>query len=184
MNTLLIKELKNIKKDKSLISVYDDKDDISSFYIGYVIEIFLDSILILSLDEFEQEDGYILIRFVDIFKIEKDSIYLNRVSSITSMASIGSTKFKVLKKGDLLENGIDTIIAFCNKNKKLISIKSIYMDYITGFIKESDEDFILIETYQNTGECNGIAIIKYEDIQSLAFDRREELSRLSLISKK
>ena len=47
--------------------------------------------------------------------IEKDSIYLNRVSSITSMASIGSTKFKVLKKGDLLENGIDTIIAFCNK---------------------------------------------------------------------
>lgn len=183
MNTLLIKELKNIKKDKSLISVYDDKDNISSFYIGYVIDIFLDSILILSLDELQQEDGYILIRFVDIFKIEKDSIYLTRVSSIINVGSIHSAKFKLLEKGDLLKNGIDTIIAFCNKDKKLISIKSIYMDYVTGFIKKSDEDFILIETYQNTGKNNGIAIIKREDIQSLAFDRKEELSCLSQIKR-
>jgi len=124
MNTLLIKELKNIKKDRSLISIYDDKDNISSFYIGYVIEIFSDSILILSLDEFEQEDGYILTRFVDIFKIEKDSIYLNKASSIVRMTNIPDTKFKVLKKGDLLENGINTIIAKCNKEKKLLSIKS------------------------------------------------------------
>lgn len=183
MNTLLIKELKKIKKNKSLISVYDNKDDISSFYIGYVIEIFSDSMLILSLDEFGQEDGYILSRLVDIFKIEKDSIYLNKASSIIRMTNIPDTKFKVLKKDDLLESGIDSIIAKCNREKKLISIQSIYMDCITGFIKEYDEDFISIETYQNTGENNGIAIIKYEDIQSLAFDRSEELSRLSLIKR-
>lgn len=181
MNMLFIKELKNIKKNKSLISVYDDKDDISSFYVGYVIEIFSDSILILSLDEFEQEDGYILTRFIDIFKIEKDSIYLNKVSSIIRMINIPDVKFKILKKDDLLDNGIDTIIRKCNKEKKLLSIKSIYMDYITGFIKEYDEEFILLKVYQNTGENNGIVIMKYEDIQSLAFDRKEELSRLSLI---
>lgn len=142
--------------------------------------------LILSLDEFGQEDGYILSRLVDIFKIEKDSIYLNKASSIIRMTNILDTKFKVLKKDELLESGIDSIIAKCDRDKKLISIQSIYMDYITGFIKEYDEDFILcilIETYQNTGENNGIAIIKYEDIQSLAFDRSEELSYLSLIKR-
>lgn len=183
MNILLINKLKDIKKDKSLISIYDDKDSISSFYIGYVIEIFTDSILILSLDEFEQEDGYVLIRFVDIFKIEKDTIYLKKASAIIRIADVPNLKFKILEKDALLENGIDTIILKCNKENKLISIKSIYMDIITGFIKEYDADFIILETYLNTGENNGIAIIKYEDIQSLAFDRSDELSLLTRIKR-
>jgi hypothetical protein len=183
MDTLLIKELNNSRKKRELISVYDDKEDITNFYIGYIVEVFSNSILILSLDEFEQEDGYVLIRFADIFKIEKDSIYLDKVSSIIKTKKIPELKFKLFRKDELLENGIDAVIAKCQKEKRLLSIKLIYMDYITGFIKKYDDDFIILEAYRNTGKDNGTVIIKYEDIQSLAFDRSEELSCLSLIEK-
>lgn len=80
-----VKDLLNVlleesQKKQLLLSIYDNRNDIDKFYVGYIVNLYDDSILIYSYNENGEGDGYLLIRLVDIYKIEKESDYLNSLN--------------------------------------------------------------------------------------------------------
>ncbi len=168
------------KKKNSLLSIYDNKNEIDKFYVGYVVDLFDDSILLYSFDENGEKDGYLLIRLVDIFKIEKESIYLNNLSFLIKQNElINKKQSKRFKKES--KDGIISISSMCQKNKILLTIKLIYEDYLTGYIVGEDNEYFLIETYSNDGLQNGYNLIEYRDIQNLHFAGKEEENLIKLI---
>jgi hypothetical protein len=165
------------KKTKLLLSIYQDCNDINKFFVGYVLEIFQDSILIDIFDEYGKNDGYLLLRLMDIIKVEKDSIYLN---NLNKFIFIENAKLDTLTaKG---QNGIVDIISLCRKNNILLTIELIYDDFIIGFVSDEDDDYYQIETYSKDGLYQGKTFIKYTDIQRLHFLGNEEKNLLTLIN--
>ena len=175
---ILLNALNKSKTNKELLSFYDEKDNNNEFYIGYVSMIFNDSFLISSFDQEGEPDGYILIRYVDIYKIEKDTLHLKKFSSLYT-----GEKENFFENESTTNDGIDYLLLKLKSENCLLSIKLIYQDYITGFLSRFDDEFIIIEMYTNLGISNGKVIIKYEDIQSLAFGRKEEKTIFKLIKR-
>ncbi|MDL2306276.1 hypothetical protein LJC72_13250 [Bacteroides sp. OttesenSCG-928-D19] len=103
---------------------------------------------------------------IDLFKIEIDTPYLKKI-------------IPHLKKNTILQNkvqtdGIDYLLKECKSTNKILSLKLIYQDYISGSIISYDNNYVVIKTYTQLGEYRGKSIVKYEDIQNLAFERKEE----------
>jgi hypothetical protein len=180
--SLLKKIINESKKHKLLLSVYDDRREVDNFYVGYVVEVFEDSILLDSFNENGDNDGCILIRLVDIFKIEKGSTYLKNLAFITNQLISGAVQQQRSFKEEG-KDGIVDVISACRKNKILVTVKLIYTDYIIGFITEEDEERYLIETYSKNGMCQGYSLIEYKDIQNIHFEGKEEKNILKLIER-
>lgn len=111
---LLNELLDKSEKKQTLLSIYDNRDDIDKFYIGYIVEIFDDSFLLYSYDENGEEDGYFLIRLVDIFKIEKESAYLNGLNILVKQnASTDRGQNNMFKNDE--KDGIAEVASVCHE---------------------------------------------------------------------
>jgi len=175
MKNTLIECFEESKEKESIISIFDEKDNIGNFHVGYVKEIFENSILIQSYNKYGMTDGLILIRLVDIFKVEKETEYLmKRMMPAIKYHYSSDEKQLDFVTTSQFNDGIQSLIDCCKNNNILISIKLIYSDYVTGYIIEYDDENLLIKTYSEYGVYVGNTFIKYEDILSIACDRQEE----------
>lgn len=172
--------LNESQKKETLLSIYDNKNDIDKFYVGYVVEIFDDSILLYSYDENGEEDGYLSIRLVDIFKIEKASIYLTNLNYLVEQKSLTNIK-QIWEVKNNREEGIAEIVSVCHQQKILVTIKLIYEDFIVGYIVEEDDDFLLIEKCSKNGMQDGYNLIWFRDIQNIHFEGKEEKNLIKLL---
>lgn len=169
------------QKKETLLSIYDNKNDIDKFYVGYVAEIFDDSILLYSYNENGEEDGYLLIRLVDIFKIEKESIYLKSLSFLVQQNTSTNRKLNwKIRNGR--EEGVAEMISMCHEQKILVTIKLIYEDYIVGYVVEDDDEFLFIEAYSKNGMQDGYNLIWFRDIQNIHFEGKEEKNLIKLLN--
>jgi hypothetical protein len=179
---LLKQIINNSKTNKTLLSIYYDRDKVENFYVGYVAEVYEDSILLYTYDEYGVYDGYLLVRLVEIFKIGKESIYLNKLSFLISQNKHVEEEQILNFKEDGVE-GIVDVISICRKNNFLVNINLIYTDYVIGFVTKEDDESFLIETYSNNGIFDGYTLIKYTDIQNVHFKGKEEINIVQLIDK-
>lgn len=177
---LLNKLLDESQRKQTLLSIYDNRDDIDKFYVGYIFEIFDDSILLYSYDENGEEDGYLLIRLVDIFKIEKESAYLNGLNILVKQnASTNRDPDNKFKNDG--EEGIAEVASICHEQRILVTIKLIYDDFIVGYVVEKDDEYLLIEEYSKNGARDGYNLIWFRDIQNIHFDGKEEKNLIKLL---
>ena len=171
------------KRNNTILSIYDNKNETEKFYAGYIVEIFDDSILMHSFNENGEGDGYLLIRKVDIFKIEWESIYLNNLNFLVKQNDhIYDEQHNKFRREGI--NGISEIISICKEYKILLTIKLIYEDYITGYIVEEDDEYFIVEIYSTDGMRNGYNLIEYRDIQNLHFEGKEEYNLVKLLNRK
>lgn len=177
---LLNELLGESQKKQTLLSIYDNKDDIDKFYVGYIVEIFDDSILLYSYDENGEEDGYLLIRLVDIFKIEKESAYLNGLNILVKQKDSTNREQNNKFRNDGKE-GIAEVISVCHEKRILVTIKLIYEDFIAGYIVEKDDEYLLIEKYSKNRARDGYNLIWFRDIQNIHFDGKEEKNLIKLL---
>jgi hypothetical protein len=173
---LLKQIVSDSKKTKSLLAIYINKNEVDNFYVGYVVELFEDSILLDTFAEYGDNDGYLLIRLIDIFKVEKDSVYLNNLKTLINNNNEEKNETFIVDG----QEGIVDIILICKSRRILLTIKLIYADYINGFVIEEDNDHFLIETYSKNGVYEGYSLINYVDIQNIHFDGKDEKKIMKL----
>ena len=181
MRNIMINCFEESKLKQILISIFDDKDNVEDYHIGFVIEIFENSILIQTYDAYGNNDGLVLIRFIDIFKVEKETEYHKKMLSIiTNQIRSNEKQFDfIIDKKD--NDGIHNVIVHCKNNNILLTIKLIYAYYITGFIFQYDNQILQIKTYSKYGKYLGDTFIKFEDIMGIAYGRQEEIFTNKLI---
>ena len=177
---LLNELLDESERKQTLLSIYDNRDDIDKFYVGYIVEIFDDSILLYSYDENGEEDGCLLIRLVDIFKIEKESAYLNGLNILVKQNASTDRGLNNKFKNDEKE-GIAEVVSVCHEKKILVTVKLIYEDFIAGYIVGKDDEYLLIEKYSKNGARDGYNLIWCRDIQNIHFDGKEEKNLIKLL---
>jgi hypothetical protein len=171
LNTIL----EDSKKNRILLSVYEDKNDVEKFYVGYVVNVYSDTLLLFSLDEYGINDGYLLVRMEDIYKIEQNTSYLEKLTILAN------NEYNYFLKLDG-EQGIAETMSFCKEKQILVTIKLIFDDIIIGYVSEEDDERYLIKNVSKEGIMNGVCLIEYKDIQNVHFDGKEEKNILKLMN--
>ena len=168
-----------------LIAIYDDKNDNNKFHVGIIHKIYDESFVIKSFNLCGLEDGLILIRNTDVYKISKDNSYLRRLEVlIKNHDKIIKTKALNNLLNSEAQNGIENVLKECYNNDFVLVIKLIYDDKFIGKISHIDEEFIQLVCYSDYGEVEGVTLIKYEDIESVYFNGIEEKLITYLIANK
>jgi len=167
---------------KLLISIYDNRSDTDKFSVGYVITHFNDSVLLHSVDKYSQYSGYELRPIEDIFKIGQTTEYNNNLD-ITYSESPFLLHNEMIQTISEKESGISAIIEFCFQNKVLLKTYFSYGDQISGFIKEINDDYFLIDSYYIDGSYEGTYLVQKSNISLIDFDSENEKKLERLINK-
>lgn len=115
--------LENFKKNKKLVSLYSNVENKDAFNVGFIVDYDSKFLLLNSISEYGKYDGILLIYIDDIFRIDIDSNYENKLLRLLNNKEITNYKFK--KIGSCIEK----LFNYAKENNSIISISFFDSDY-------------------------------------------------------
>lgn len=110
-------QLEKLNRD-CIYEVYEDREETNEFYMGYIKAIFKKHIIIETYHRSGQFDGFAIIANENIFKVQKDTKYLEPYKNVKSaqmqMPELSS-------KGDTLYN----FLQWAKENKKIVELTTV-----------------------------------------------------------
>jgi len=158
--------------NKTFLEIYHEEND-DKFEVGYVLAIFDDSILIHSVDKYGNEDGYCSIFLKNIYKIGKNTKYIENlmIDLLNAKSSLHQLLIKYISQK---ENCLLAIIEFCAINNILLNITLNNDVVINGLIKQFDNDSLIIDSLFDDGSYEGQYLVNLSDISSTEFESKSE----------
>lgn len=166
-------------KEGKLIAVYSDKNDTEKFAAGFFIGKDDENIVLAHISPYGKYDGYLIKRIEDVFSVEYDNDYCNKLESLYRLQNQAHATI------NLGDNAILAIIEWAYENKKIVSLElcdSGYTD-IQGYINSIDSDSIEICKVDDYGEENGSATIEPSALSGIKCDSENEIALNLLFSK-
>lgn len=156
MQKLLI-ELIN---DKKMTSIYTDVDNYDCFAVGYIVTLKNKKILVFHIGSHGEDDGYSVINIEDIYRIETESKYINKLKALCNVNL--EEKIKINTTDDLLMDLLNAAIhSQCIITLSLNHMSNLLMGYV---IKIEDNKVYMLQIDQY-GEDDGHTVFFYDEIQ-------------------
>ena len=172
------KMLENFKKNKKLVSLYSNVENKDTFNVGFIVDYDSKFLLLNSISEYGKYDGILLIYIDDIFRIDIDSNYENKLLRLLNNKEITNYKFK--KIGSCIEK----LFNYAKENNSIISISFFDSDYksdVIGKVKSYNTNLVEICCYDEYGKVDGISYINISEINYASLDSLDEKMITNLI---
>lgn len=145
-----------------LVGIYDDTEEPDKFFVGYILHADNDGILIAAISSRGEDDGFVAIKSEEVFRIEKNSKYINCIKAITEVQAPVCKWMTGNIFGDLLQ--------YAKQNHFVVSIQllSRTSSTIDGFVKEIEDGVVTIEILDEYGNSDGETSIFLEDCLQLS----------------
>lgn len=170
--------LENFKKNKKLVSLYSNVESKDAFNVGFIVDYDSKFLLLNSISEYGKYDGILLIYIDDIFRIDIDSNYENKLLRLLNNKEITNYKFK--KIGSCIEK----LFNYAKENNSIISISFFDSDYksdVIGKVKSYNTNLVEICCYDEYGKVDGISYINISEINYASLDSLDEKMITNLI---
>lgn len=170
--------LENFKKNKKLVSLYSNVKNKDAFNVGFIVDYDSKFLLLNSISEYGKYDGILLIYIDDIFRIDIDSNYENKLLRLLNNKEITNYKFK--KIGSCIEK----LFNYAKENNSIISISFFDSDYksdVIGKVKSYNTNLVEICCYDEYGKVDGISYINISEINYASLDSLDEKMITNLI---
>ena len=170
--------LENFKKNKKLVSLYSNVENKDAFNVGFIVDYDSKFLLLNSISEYGKNDGILLIYIDDIFRIDIDSNYENKLLRLLNNKEITNYKFK--KIGSCIEK----LFNYAKENNSIISISFFDSDYksdVIGKVKSYNTNLVEICCYDEYGKVDGISYINISEINYASLDSLDEKMITNLI---
>lgn len=170
--------LEKFKKSQKLVSLYSNIENKDAFNVGFIVDYDSEFILLNSISQYGKYDGILLIYIDDIFRIDTDSKYGNKLLKLLNNEEITNYEFK--KVGSCIEK----IFSYAKENDSIISISFFDSDNksdIIGKVKSYDNNEVEICCYDEYGEIDGISYININEINYISLDSLDEKMITNLI---
>lgn len=170
--------LENFKKNKKLVSLYSNVENKDTFNVGFIVDYDSKFLLLNSISEYGKYDGILLIYIDDIFRIDIDSNYENKLLRLLNNKEITNYKFK--KIGSCIEK----LFNYAKENNSIISISFFDSDYksdVIGKVKSYNTNLVEICCYDEYGKVDGISYINISEINYASLDSLDEKMITNLI---
>lgn len=180
MENLFLEIINRAKQHKKLVAIYTDKDETSTFSVGYVIDQIDEGLILHSIDTSGFDDGLMFMCLLDIYLIEIDTTYLRNLKIVSNESPKFNDFNSFILKRNKDENLIVDFLNKCLSDKKLVTMSLFFGKEITGFINEISDDMIVLNIITSEGETNGIACFKIEEINRIYIDGIDQ-RRISIL---
>lgn len=177
---LTIKILEELKQNKGYIKIWNYFDS-DSFYCGQVLDYTEELLILQHYTKFGIKDGTKVIRIPDIKTISYNDDYTEAMSYLIKNAE------KIAQQTDFEFDYIhDESWRFTllkqlqGKTDIITSIEIDNNEYFSGFIKDVDEENVLLQFIGTLGEEEGTELYKIEDIRGLKINDIDNRKRLLL----
>ena len=165
IGVVMYKLLYKLMKEDALVALYTNKNDYESFAVGYINQLIDDKAIILHVGVHGEFDGYSACYIDDIYKLETDSKYLEKMSKLKHWDKSDVPKINV--KNDCFNSLIDTAL----ENKSIIAIGCYDSDNaITGYVINHSDGLLKILQVNEYGEEDGEVIIYNKDINKIVIN--------------
>ena len=152
-----------------MIAIYTDTND-EWFGAGRVFKVDDNFLILKAIDPRGLQDGLILYRIGDIVKIERNTLYLQKLEKLMNIKNTNFSDY------DISTN--DFINWFLQESKKrniILNIQLLQSQHcdVMGVVKEINAHSCIIVQFNNIGEFDGECQFALEDISSIKFDSVE-----------
>ncbi len=180
MNNLFFKIAEKAQRENRLLSVYEEKDNPSKFWVGYVKGLDGENIYLDLVGENGSDEGFSLIKWEGIHQVDYDDRYLRRIQFLhennfllpdrdheeeEENAFLHDTGAEE-NSSDILGSLIQSVI----ENNILVEVDFFYDNWIRGYIIDYQENSILVEVISSEGDSDGFSCYHVPDIKSLNGD--------------
>lgn len=167
--------LKKFIRSNTLIAVYSDRNNYESFAVGYVYRLCDDKVIILNVGVHGEFDGYSVYYVNDIYRIEKDSKYLEKIKKLKNWDI--SDVFGIDNEDDCFKAVLVTAL----KTSTIIVIDCCDSGFeVRGYVKEVSDTIVRLMQITEYGEQDGETAIRVDDINRIMISDVEctEIDRL------
>jgi len=163
------KELEKCRNEQNIVLVFANQNDTESFLCGWIAEYSDKYVLIDRVTPKGRYDGYVVVKTEDIYRIEKNSMYEEKITLLSNMNNIKRKYKKIPKTSSDLLNDLSN---FSQQNQHLVSVELCDSDKddTQGMIKSVSEDTVEVVCIDSCGRIDGESIIAREQISSFSCD--------------
>lgn len=165
----ILSELYETGKFASFYTNFEKQD---CFHFGKIIALNENNAAIQLLDTDGQDDGVMIIDVNNIFRVELDGQYYNKMRKLFSLEEIVDYDFKIEKGDDIIK----AVLSHAALNKVIVSIELCESGYnnIVGFVLEINGNECKVLLIDDYGEEDGHTYFSTDCISSIAYSRKEE----------
>lgn len=151
--------LKKLKEEKRLAAIYTDINTPDSFRVGYISAVNEEEVLLLQLGLGGGFDGYTVFLTEDVFRVETDSLYLNKIERLA--------KIKGTRINDIFSEGtpMEAVVEYARQNRRIAAFSlDEDADEITGYIDSVDSEKLFITQISQYGQEDGKTVLFKKNI--------------------
>lgn len=166
---------KMLENKENLYSIYLDCEDTNVFYVGKLIGIDEDYILLQSVNPFGEDDGIICFKKCNVYRIDYNGIYENNISKLTQFTSYDI---------ELKDNIIINLLEFAKHHNYIIEFE-LYdneENNTKGYVKDITDNQVTIRLIDESGRNDGETIILIESISLLGCNSKS-CRKVEILSK-
>ena len=165
--------LKLANEANIVVSIFTDIYNKEKCSTGFIKSIDKTDILLKHLNQNGESDGYILRRIEDIYRIDIDGLYENKLKKLYYYKNEEHDKLLLENKNIRYE-----LLLFAEQHRKFLEISIDYdneQEIIVGYIKriDTENDNFFINKVNSYGVDDGITVIHIDDIISLNYDSND-----------
>lgn len=157
--------LDKAKKEKKLVSIYNDMQRADRFGVGYVAALNEEEVLLKSISPNGEYDGYMWLRMEDIFKFGTDGRYEKKILELYSLKAQREEELKISEEEQIL----DKLIAYAIAGKRVLEV--MFLDeFFSGYPVEYNGETFVIRKVDEYGQENGMVCIQKSIVDEIHID--------------
>ena len=161
--------LRRALENDALIGIFSDPSDPAGFMAGWVEAVTDEHVLLRHLSRHGRYDGYRLLHLEEIFRVDTEGRYLERLLSLSQAREERFLRLfeeKVSSESDLI---VETLRA-AQRRELMVRVYILERDNESGRVKDLSHDTVTIERLDHYGAADCDAMIHLEAISNLSCD--------------
>lgn len=157
--------------NKKIASFYVNYNETNKFIVGKIVALNKEEIVINMLSLEGEDDGYVYVNIKNIFRIEEDNKYTEKMMKLYTISS-PDISFDITDNSNILAAVLDVVLV----QRLIITIELFNSGYddIIGFVDEVCDGKCIINQINEYGYKDGFSYITTDSITRISFLRQEE----------
>ena len=166
----LIKLMNKFIKNKQIISIYDDPNEMDTFYCGIITKSDNESILLKSIANDGSDSGFHLILIKDIYSVSYNGQYENNLKILYE------NQGKIFKESTInteySESLIKSVLEASLKKETIITLWLIEDSDIVGIVEDINSTSVILNIINEFGKKDGSQIVEISSINRISYNSK------------
>lgn len=165
--------LLSAKENGNPVSIYSDNESTERFSFGFIQGVSDDYVLLASISPLGFYDGYVIIKYKDIYRLEKNDKYGEKVYKLYGIRKQNHPIVPLTSDNIILD-----LIQFSRDKQLVVTIELDNSGYddLQGIVSEIQGDMVVVMQIDDDGNPDGKTVVCFDRITRAICDSDKEMA--------